>query len=66
MYYERLEQTDKDIEDILKWRDSQIKMISKITNLMIELTLRQLGETIPQEVKEKRRGRPDDSRTDNG
>jgi hypothetical protein len=55
MFYERLEETDKTIEEILKWRDINIKMISKITNLMIELTLKQLGETIPQQIKEKRR-----------
>jgi len=62
MYYDKLEDTDKAIEDILQWRDVQIKMIGRLSNLMIELTLKQLGETIPQEVKEKRRGnRPDDS-----
>jgi hypothetical protein len=67
MFYERLEETDKAIEEILKWRDSNMKMVSKITNLMIELTLKQLGETIPQQVKEKRRGnRPDDSSPNNG
>ena len=65
MYYEKLEQTDKLIEDILKWRDEQMKVISKITNSFIELALKQLGETIPQEVKEAKRGRRNDNSTDN-
>lgn len=64
MYYDRLEQTDKTIEDILQWRDAQIKMVGRISNLMIELTLKQLGDTIPQQVKERRRGRPNDNRPD--
>lgn len=65
MYYEKLEQTDKLIEDILKWRDEQMKVISKITNNFIELALKQLGETIPQEVKEANRARHDDNSSDN-
>ena len=64
MYYERLEQTDKAIEDILQWRDAQIKMIGHISNMMLELTLKQLGDTVPQEVKEARRGRPNNNRPD--
>lgn len=64
MYYDKLEETDKAIEDILQWRDAQIKMVGRISNLMIEFTLKQLGDTIPQQVKEARRGRPNDNRPD--
>ena len=64
MYYERLELTDKTIEDILKWRDEQMKAVSQIANNLIELTLKQLGDEIPQHVKEAKRGRRNDNRPD--
>lgn len=64
MYYEKLENTDKAIQDILNWRDAQIRIIGHLSNMMLELTLKQLGETIPEEVKEKRRDRRHNSSSD--
>lgn len=64
MYYDRLEETDKEIEDILKTRDFLIKSITQVCNKMLEETLAKLGQEIPNEVKENRRGRRNNNRPD--
>lgn len=63
-YYNKLEEVDKEIEDILKTRDFLIKSITQACNKMLEEALAKLGQEIPNEVKENKRGRRDDNRPD--
>ena len=54
-YYNRLEATDKKIEEIANWRDNKIgkyasKVMDKASKKAIK-ALNKLGKTIPEEVK---------------
>jgi hypothetical protein len=54
-YYNRLEATDKRIEEIANWRDNKIgKYSSKVMDKASKKAtkaLKKLGKTIPEEVK---------------
>jgi len=54
-YYNRLEATDKRIEEIANWRDNKIgKYASKVMDKASKKAtkaLKKLGKTIPEEVK---------------
>ena len=54
-YYNRLEATDKKIEEIANWRDNKIgKYASKVMDKASKKAtkaLKKLGKTIPEEVK---------------
>lgn len=63
-YYNRLQSVDKQIEDILKVRDLLIKAVTQACNKLLEDTLAELGQDIPDKVKENKRGRRGNRRTD--
>ena len=52
-YYERLEEVDKEIEAIYEWQQAELDKLYAETKIKLDAALGKLGETIPQEVKEK-------------
>ena len=55
-YYNKLEQVDKRLEEIAKWRDKKIDKIILKSAKRTAKALKELGKTIPQEVKERNNG----------
>lgn len=52
-YYDRLEEVDKEIEAIYEWQQAELDKLYAETKIKLDTALGKLGETIPQEVKEK-------------
>lgn len=52
-YYDRLEEVDKELEAIHEWQQAELEKLYAETKIKMDKALSKLGETIPQEVKEK-------------
>jgi hypothetical protein len=55
-YYDRLEEVDKELEAIHRWQQEELIKLYAETKIKMDAALSKLGETIPQEIKEKNSG----------
>ena len=71
MYYSKLKEVDQRIEAIANWRDKKLDKLNKKEARVLakaarqtQAALKELGLTIPDEVKENKHGESRNSRTD--
>ena len=55
MYYEKLEEVDKEIEQIVAWQQEQLKKLYAKTAKKIAKAMAKLAIHIPEEVKRGRK-----------
>jgi hypothetical protein len=55
MYYNKLEEVDKELEAIAEWQEQELKKLYAKTEKKLKKTFAKLGKHIPEEVKNVRR-----------
>lgn len=55
MYYQKLEEVDKELESIDAWQQAELDKLYAKTKKKIDKALAKLGKYIPEEVKNVRR-----------
>jgi hypothetical protein len=55
MYYQKLEEVDKELESIDAWQQAELDKLYAKTKKKIDKALAKLGKHIPEEVKNVRR-----------
>lgn len=51
MYYDKLEEVDKELIKINKWQEEELKKLYAETEKKINQTLAKLGEHMPEEIR---------------
>jgi hypothetical protein len=55
MFYDKLEEVDKELIKIQEWQEEEIKKLYAKTEIKIQKALAKLGPHMPEEIKHGRR-----------